>query len=82
MITKEMENINEIRNKEFYKTLDFFVNSLKTTRSSIAKKCGMGCSTLNPSKCINNRWISLGSFFRICDALNVKPQEFINKMKI
>ena len=76
-----LRKLDEKRNQDFYQTLDFFINALGLTRCKIAKKCGMNSSTLNPCKCQNNRWVSLGKFFKICDALGIKPQDFINKME-
>lgn len=78
----EIRKLDEQRNKAFFKTLDWFIEVQKTSRSRLAINCGLDCNCLNPSKTVGNRWLKVGTFLKICDALAITPSYFLNQMEI
>lgn len=73
--------MNEIKlNKKFYKTLDNYLKMKDMSRCRLSRLCGKDATTLNPSKMTGKRWITVGFFLRICEALEITPQEFFNKL--
>lgn len=82
MINKEeMKELDKRRNIVFFKTLDLLIIKKHMTRSMVAKNCGLDITCLNKSKTPVGRWIKLGTFFKICDVLEIEPQEFIDIME-
>lgn len=79
---KEINEIDLRRNILFSKTLDYYSVQKNISRSQIAKRCGLDITCFNKSKMPVGRWIKLGTFFKICDALDIEPQEFIDMMNI
>lgn len=73
--------MNEIKlNKAFYRTLDYYIIKKGLTRSRLSILCDRDSTTLNKSKFNGKRWITMGFFLKICEILEVKPQNFFNKM--
>lgn len=78
---KEIRKLDEQRNEAFFKTLDWFIEVRKTSRSRLAINCGLDCTCLNVSKTVGNRWPKVGTFLKICDALEITPSHFFNQME-
>lgn len=77
MLTKEdLENKNFL----FYKVLDFYCASKKTSRARVTKESNLCYGSLNKSKTSKGRWVNLKTFFQICDNLEILPTEFIQKI--
>lgn len=73
--------MNEIKaNKKFYETINYFVIKNGITKSRLSIMCDKDSTSLNPSKLKNNRWITMGFFLKICEALKITPQQFFNRM--
>lgn len=70
---------DNILNKRFWEVLDYYILKNNTNRSRLSINCGKDRTCLNPSKTAV-RWISFNFFLKICEVLNIEPQEFIKKM--
>ncbi len=69
-------------NKFFYKTIDFYLARKGMTRSRLSILCDKDMTVLNPSKTNDGkRWITMGFFLKICEVLEIKPQQFFRRME-
>lgn len=77
MLTEEQLNK---KNLIFYKVLDFFCIVNRKSRAKITKLAGLSYGGLNKSKTSEGRWVGFGVFLKICDALEIRPIDFLQKM--